>query len=777
VSSWPEDERRLPSARADLAFVLVTLAVVVVSAVAVQGAVRYYGHPIAGIFIDSSGVVSAVGPAYLDGKQKNLAFPDRILAINGVPLEGPGTPASIWDEEVDEAIRRGDSQVSVRVDGRDGSQRDVDLRLESFQPMAWWQFAAATLFVGWLWAGAGLLALRVGRKSALARTTAKVGVLNGLFMLTLFDLHASRNLVPVFFVAYAMLPPSWLMLGLRLPDDAPLLVRAPWLERAADFVSLAFAATLVGTYLVGESTHHLQQVATWWLGSSLLGFTLTFIVRFLRARGDRRDTMRALVVAMVPPHVVVGLLLVLTARGAGSGIGDFLIYPMLGLAPVATLYAFVRHDLWQTRALLSRLLTRILLAVALAGVAISVGAAAGAMLDVSFRAALVGATVGAGLAALLVPFALAGADRFLFPARASYKPTVAQLSSELTSTTSRDDVARAIDRTVRRWLDCESVTLVLGEGVGDEPLEESRSVERNKLQGAELRLPLTFGGMHLGQLEVGRKRGGALFTRDDVDLLRTIVDQGALALAHAQAYEELERRRREEAAAWRGERAAVLWTVASEASHEVRYTINFLRSVFELGDGALDAEAMEIGREEVGRLERLLKGLRGLAPDKLDTTTVSLRSLCERVEVLLRDELADRSIAMEVAADVVLRCDEDKMIQILVNLVANALHATANGGNVGVRFQRVASGGQLTIWDTGPGFADKERLFARWYTTKPQGSGLGLVITQRLVRKHDWMISADRVADRTVFVIEIPAKDLRADSSPGADQDHDADVA
>ena len=85
----------------------------------------------------------------------------------------------------------------------------------------------------------------------------------------------------------------------------------------------------------------------------------------------------------------------------------------------------------------------------------------------------------------------------------------------------------------------------------------------------------------LGRLRVGKKRGGALFTSEDLDLLKTIANQGALALAHAIAYAELERRRKQQAAAWRDEREALVETLSAEIAHEVRYPINFFRSIFQ----------------------------------------------------------------------------------------------------------------------------------------------------------------------------------------------------
>ena len=66
------------------------------------------------------------------------------------------------------------------------------------------------------------------------------------------------------------------------------------------------------------------------------------------------------------------------------------------------------------------------------------------------------------------------------------------------------------------------------------------------------------------------------------------------------------------------------------------------------------------------------------------------------------------------------------MTTILVNLLANALDATEGRGEVGISWRAGPKGGELTVWDTGPGFeGDPSRLFAPWYTTKERGTGLG----------------------------------------------------
>jgi signal transduction histidine kinase len=264
-----------------------------------------------------------------------------------------------------------------------------------------------------------------------------------------------------------------------------------------------------------------------------------------------------------------------------------------------------------------------------------------------------------------------------------------------------------------------------------------------------------------------------------VDLLRTIANQAALALTNAYGYAELELRRRQQAVAFRTEREALIETVAAEIAHEIRYPINFFRSIFQQrgpAAGRLDDEEISIGCEEVERLERLVSGLKRVSARRLERRPVPLAELAVKAERLLRDQLGGRSLALDVAGAPAVTCDPDQVTQILANLIANALDAAGEQGEVGVRWaweEEAAEGedaraGSLVVWDTGAGFAgDASRLFAPWYTTKPRGTGLGLAITHRLVRAHGWTIDPERRDGRTCFVIAIPGAHMIA-IEPGA---------
>jgi signal transduction histidine kinase len=761
--------------------VLCALLVCVVAGIAIRDAIRWYGRPIPGLLVESSGSVASVGLPGWEGKQRGIRFPDRIEPA-APPLTGFGSRARVraWDQAVARARTSGYLYAVVRSNGR---EQHVRLALRPLEPLAWWTYAGSMILAGIVYACAALIALWSSPRGKLARAFAALALCAGVFMISFFDIHTARTLIPVYYVAFATAPALLISFMLHLPTPAPVLERYPRLQPAALLVSLAFAAVAVATYYLEGDAGPLQLAMTAGLGLGFLAFVCGFIARYARARGDQKRTLNALLLSMVPPYGALAVFLILLL--AGVRFPDFFVYPALIFAPLASLYAFVRHDLWGSRALLSRIGTNLFLAALACALAIGAGAALATWMGASFRDALAGAAGSGVAAAAFVVLALRISDFTLFRSRAQYKPTIDRLSEELITLSSRADVAHAIERTVRRWLRCDFIELtlappeppatpvgILTEGTAAKPSPEAAAEQPREpacSPKADLRLQVAFGGKPFGWLDVGGKRGGALFTSDDIDLLRTIANHGGLALAHAHAYQELEDRRRRQAEAWRGEREALVETVAAEIAHEIRYPLNYFRSLFERGakSGRLTADDIDVGREEVDRLERLVAGLKRMVAHRIERSPTAVSELCARVEALLRDSLGKLKIELQIGPDATLRCDPDKLTQVLVNLMSNAMDACGPNGRTGIAWRATPQGGELSVWDDGPGFVgDSSRLFAPWYTTKPRGTGLGLAITHRLVRAHGWSIAAARREARTVFAITVRTEDIVRDTGP-----------
>lgn len=753
----------------------VAVAALVLGGFGMKNALSWYERPFPGVLVDPDGVVSSVGLPSWEGFQKGLRYPDRVVEVNGFRLESYAGRyrASTWDAAVEQAAREGRRTVVARVETRDGP-REVELSLVPFDPLAWWFYAGGLMVVAWLHVIAALIAVCASPRGKLARAFATTALFAALFQFTLFDYHSTRALVPFFHVAYAVVPMCFFVLPLRLPDDIALIARRPWLVRVPEVIGGLLAAGMLASHAMGGTTVPLRSVCAILFFVSLVSFAVVMIVRFIAAEGDRRRTLRALLLAMVPPHLVIGMGFMLAMLSVSASTLAWFAIPALALTPVSSMVALVRYDLWGSRALLSRPLTRALLAGMMVALTVIICCACAGYAGLPLLGALKVAAPAALLSAGLVVFALGAGDRKLFPARAEYKPTVEQLSEELTLVTDPEEVADAVERTVRRWLPCERVTfrrIEVDPEADDAERPGGRETSGERLipyddaaqSAEELALTVMFRGRLLGVLEVGRKRGGALFTSEDLDLLRTIGNQAALAMAHALSYAELERRRREQAAAWRDERAALIETLAAEITHEVRYPINFFRSVFMRGSSGqrLDAEEVEIGCEEVERLERLVMGLRRVTHRKLDRRRLAVQELVSRAEMLLRDQLGKRRVEARMSGAPRLSCDPDQATQVLVNLLSNGLDAAGEKGSVGVTWSATADGAELVVWDSGPGVTgDPARIFAPWYTTKPRGTGLGLAITHRIVRAHGWSINLERRDGRTRFVISVPASDV-----------------
>jgi signal transduction histidine kinase len=742
----------------------IALAAAAVAIVAGQSALEWYGHPFGGMFVDPDMVVSDVGLPSWDGFRQGLAFPDRVVAIDGVDLHGPDREAhdEAWDNAINRAAADRRPTVHVRVDSRLGP-RELDLQIERLGAFAWWVLGGSLQIIAGLYFLSAMTALIASPDGALARTFAKTALCSALMLWTFLDIHTSRMLIPLNELGMCMVPVAFVDLALRLPDDVGFLSGRSWISRALDALGVGVAIVV---HVVAPYSPHIRSMVTFYFAAGMLFFVVAMLARFVRARGTRRDMLRGLVGgALVGPFLaaMAASLAFLTARGATVAL---IFMPALALSPISAAVAYVRHDLWNGDAPISRAALRVVTTGAICLVAVAAGAALTTYLGVPLRSSLAGAAAGGVLATALATVSLDLLDRGVFASRAEYKPTIEQLSEQLTSMTTRDEVAAAIERTVRRWLACDKVEF-RSAGRVERESQPHESGERAIVEGKAITLDVRFRETTLGVLRVGGKRGGAPFTTDDVDLLQTIANQAALALAHAQAYEELDQRRRQQVAAWREERAAIVETVAAEITHEVRYPINFFRSVFQAGH-KLDNEEIEIGCEEVSRLERLVAGLRRVTGQRLERRFVPLTALTARAELLLRDTLGGRRLDISVPEAVSIRCDADHVTQVLVNLLANALEASQATDAVGVRWASTPSGGELIVWDRGPGFdADVAQLFAPWFTTKPRGTGLGLAITHRLVRAHSWAIDGARRDGTTLFIVSIPSADVSIGKTRG----------
>jgi len=209
---------------------------------------------------------------------------------------------------------------------------------------------------------------------------------------------------------------------------------------------------------------------------------------------------------------------------------------------------------------------------------------------------------------------------------------------------------------------------------------------------------------------------------------------------------DLSRERALEERVNRTERLAVLGQTVAEISHEIKNPLmmigGFARQLARKSRDEKDRAKLAIISREVERLERLLAGLRDLyRPQQLQLERLDVADLLHEVKGLMGEASERCGIGFELKVDsspLLIRGDREKLKQVLINLVKNSLEALLPGGSAHLRGRAAGDKVVIEVADTGPGIPEeiKERVFLPFFTTKEEGTGLGLCLSKRIVEEH-----------------------------------------
>jgi signal transduction histidine kinase len=209
-------------------------------------------------------------------------------------------------------------------------------------------------------------------------------------------------------------------------------------------------------------------------------------------------------------------------------------------------------------------------------------------------------------------------------------------------------------------------------------------------------------------------------------------------------------------------------------SHELRTPLTAIRGhVAALREGVLEDEqsrgrSLEVIAEEALRLERLVGDVLDLA--KLDARRfallheeVDMRALCERAYATFAEEARARGIEyeLELGEGAVLVTDGDRVLQIVSNLLANALRWTPEGGRVDLGLNAQNGEVSVSVTDTGPGIepAGTERIFRPFWSGDGGGTGLGLTIARELALALGGRLELESELGRgSRFVLVLPVE-------------------
>jgi signal transduction histidine kinase len=217
----------------------------------------------------------------------------------------------------------------------------------------------------------------------------------------------------------------------------------------------------------------------------------------------------------------------------------------------------------------------------------------------------------------------------------------------------------------------------------------------------------------------------------------------------------------------RSERLAALGELSSQVAHEIRNPLTaiggFARSVQRrLKEGDPNRKHVDIIVKETDRLERILTEqlcFAKLSPPELKAENIN--EVIKEVLDLFMEKLEPKKAVVDADLEEDLptvMVDSDKMKQVFINLLQNAIDNIRENGRIWAISRRVGRTVEVRIGNDGPPIekAILDRLFVPFATTKSSGSGLGLAVTYEIVYEHGGTIDVRTHEKETVFLITLP---------------------
>jgi PAS domain S-box-containing protein len=220
------------------------------------------------------------------------------------------------------------------------------------------------------------------------------------------------------------------------------------------------------------------------------------------------------------------------------------------------------------------------------------------------------------------------------------------------------------------------------------------------------------------------------------------------------------------------ERLAYVGNLTASLSHEIRNPLSSINMNLQILSETLqldgfDRRRLDITVREVSRVENILRQLLDLSrPVNIELGFVDVRELVQGCADLVEPKTAEKGLKIVQRYSRPLppcKLDAKKLLQALLNLILNAIEVTSEGSRILVFAKRIRVGEneflELGVRDSGPGVdpAGISRLFDPFYTTKAQGSGLGLSNVKRIVEAHEGNVEVrGHRGPGATFVMRLP---------------------
>src|SRR5436189_4804914 len=245
----------------------------------------------------------------------------------------------------------------------------------------------------------------------------------------------------------------------------------------------------------------------------------------------------------------------------------------------------------------------------------------------------------------------------------------------------------------------------------------------------------------------------------DSGLPRSPIPATAEQVGYAMILRDITESRRTAQQAIESERLNALTLLAAGVAHEIGNPLNSLhihlqlmeRKVQELGHNATAElqQSIDVARSEVRRLDSIVtQFLRAIRPSQPRLYPENVNAIVEEAVRFFTPEIQDRDMVVEqeLRADLpLLQLDRGQMKQAFYNVIKNSVEAMHRQGTLRIRTDLADTHVIVRFVDTGGGMSAENlsRVFEPYFTTKPSGTGLGLLIVRRIVREHGGELSIE----------------------------------
>jgi len=225
-------------------------------------------------------------------------------------------------------------------------------------------------------------------------------------------------------------------------------------------------------------------------------------------------------------------------------------------------------------------------------------------------------------------------------------------------------------------------------------------------------------------------------------------------------------------------RARELEQMSAQLSHELKNPLGAIKTLVQLSARDVtdpkSRERLRVAEQEIERMHCILKEyLTFTRPfEKLKSETVDLGALADEVLQLLGPGAASSGVSLRREGEARIEADPRRLREALVNLTANALEATPRGGSVWIAIARKDGAVEVAVRDSGRGMAPEvlEKVGTPFFTTREQGTGLGVVLARAAFVQHGGVLqytSAEGGGTIATGILPLPRRENGAPAPRG----------